>query len=93
MYSSVPRIRPSNASESCDHKDSRRPLLPAVRQQRAQKLEEREAAAAAAAAAAQQAEELAPRPAAMQNREPCTLRGHGLLRSFDEAPLHEKKGK
>ena len=44
------KIRPLNASESCDHKDSRRPLLPAVRQQRAQKLEEREAAAAAAAA-------------------------------------------
>jgi hypothetical protein len=52
MYSSVPRIMSLNASESCDHKDLRRPLLPAssVRQQRgAQKLEEREGAAAAAA--------------------------------------------
>jgi hypothetical protein len=50
MYSSVQRIRPLNASESCDHKDFRRPLLPAVRQQRAQKLEGREREAAAAAA-------------------------------------------
>jgi len=73
-------------------KDFRRPLLPgSPAAASTKKLEEREAAAAAAAA--QQAEELAPRPAAMQNREPCTLRGHGLLRSFDEAPLHEKKGK
>jgi hypothetical protein len=64
MYSSVPpRIRSLNAL---------RPLLPAVRQQRARKLKERSRTGGAVVV---QRREMALR----KRHKPCTIRGHGLL--------------